>query len=165
MMLSVMQSMAWAQGTGGGSAGSSTWLSLVPFVLIFVIFYFLLILPQQKRQKQQKALLDDLKKGDKVITASGIWGTVATLGKTTVTLQIARQLAAQNAKVEEKRAEMPEEGAWVRQHMSEEFIRGFMLPLEHDLVVVPRSELDRAVSEIAESFIERYGYYGVPDQR
>ena len=89
MMLSVMQSIAWAQGTSGGSTAGSTWLSLVPFVLIFVIFYFLLILPQQKRQKQQKALLDDLKKGDKVITASGIWGTVTNLGKTTVTLQVA----------------------------------------------------------------------------
>jgi preprotein translocase subunit YajC len=88
MMLSVMQSVAWAQ-MGGGSAGGSPWLSLVPFVLIFVIFYFLLILPQQKRQKQQKALLDGLKKGDKVITASGIWGTVTNLGKMTVTLQIA----------------------------------------------------------------------------
>ena len=52
-------------------------------------FYFLLILPQQKRQKQQKALLEALKKGDKVITGSGIWGTVTNLGKETVTLQIA----------------------------------------------------------------------------
>jgi preprotein translocase subunit YajC len=87
----VMQSVAWAQGIGGGSSGSSsgTLLSLVPFVLIFVIFYFLLILPQQKRQKQQKALLAALKKGDKVITGSGIWGTVTNLGKETVTLQIA----------------------------------------------------------------------------
>ena len=87
----VMQSVAWAQGIGGGSSGSSTGtlLSLVPFVLIFVIFYFLLILPQQKRQKQQKALLEALKKGDKVITGSGIWGTVTNLGKETVTLQIA----------------------------------------------------------------------------
>src|SRR5512139_3300155 len=85
----MMPSIAWAQGTGGGGMGTSTLLSLVPFVLIFVIFYFLLILPQQKRQKQQKALLDDLKKGDKVITASGIWGTITNLGKSTVTLQIA----------------------------------------------------------------------------
>ncbi len=87
----VLQSVAWAQGIGGGSSGSSsgTLLSLVPFVLIFVIFYFLLILPQQKRQKQQKALLEALKKGDKVITGSGIWGTVTNLGKETVTLQIA----------------------------------------------------------------------------
>ncbi len=89
MMMSGMASIAWAQGTGGGGSGSGTLLSLIPFVLIFVIFYFLLILPQQKRQKQQKALLDNLKKGDKIITASGIWGTVTNLGKTTVTLQIA----------------------------------------------------------------------------
>lgn len=88
MMMVVMASVAWAQGTGGGGASSSL-LSLVPFVLIFVIFYFLLILPQQKRQKQQKAMLDDLKKGDKVVTASGFWGTITNLGKETVTLQIA----------------------------------------------------------------------------
>ena len=47
------------------------------------------ILPQQKKKKQQKAMMDGLKKGDKVITASGIWGTVTNLGKDTVTLQIA----------------------------------------------------------------------------
>jgi len=84
----LMESVAWAQGTNGGS-GTGTILSLVPFVLIFVIFYFLLILPQQKKQKQQRAMLEAIKKGDKVITASGIWGTVTNLGKDTVTLQIA----------------------------------------------------------------------------
>ena len=88
----VMQSVAWAQGAAAGTNGSSTYgtiLSLIPFVLIFVIFYFLVILPQQKRAKQQKELREALKKGDKVVTASGIWGTVANLGKETVTLQIA----------------------------------------------------------------------------
>ena len=86
----LMESAAWAQGLGGGGgSGAGTILSFVPFVLIFIIFYFLLILPQQKKQKQQKALLEALKKGDKVITASGIWGTVTNLGKETVTLQIA----------------------------------------------------------------------------
>jgi len=85
----VMESVAWAQGLGGSGSGSSTILSLVPFVLIFVIFYFLLILPQQKKQKQQKAMMESLKKGDKVVTASGIWGTITNLGKETVTLQIA----------------------------------------------------------------------------
>jgi preprotein translocase subunit YajC len=84
----LMESVAWAQATGGSGSGSGTILSLVPFVLIFVIFYFMLILPQQKKQKQQKAMMESLKKGDKVITASGIWGTVTNLGKYTVTLQI-----------------------------------------------------------------------------
>jgi preprotein translocase subunit YajC len=84
-----MASVAFAQTTGGSGSGSGTLLSLVPFVLIFVIFYFMLILPQQKKQKHQKAMMEALKKGDKVITASGIWGTVTNLGKDTVTLQIA----------------------------------------------------------------------------
>src|ERR1044071_10221525 len=84
-----MESVAWAQTSGGSGSGSGTLLSLVPFILIFVIFYFMLILPQQKKQKQQKAMMEGLKKGDKVITASGIWGTVTNLGKDTVTLQIA----------------------------------------------------------------------------
>jgi preprotein translocase subunit YajC len=84
-----MASIGWAQGTNGGGSGAGTILSLVPFVLIFVIFYFMLILPQQKKQKHQRAMLDALKKGDKVVTASGIWGTVTNLGKETVTLQIA----------------------------------------------------------------------------
>ena len=84
-----MESVAWAQSSGGSGSGTGTLLSLVPFVLIFVIFYFMLILPQQKKQKQQKAMMEGLKKGDKVITASGIWGTVTNLGKDTVTLQIA----------------------------------------------------------------------------
>lgn len=83
------ESMAWAEGTAGSGGAAGGLLSLVPFVLIFVIFYFLLILPQQKKQKQLKVMLDALKKGDKVVTASGIWGTVTNLGKETVTLQIA----------------------------------------------------------------------------
>lgn len=88
----LMESIAWAQGTGGGGAidfGTRNLLSFVPFVLIFVVFYFLLIRPQQKRQKEQKALLEALKKGDKIVTTSGIWGTVTNLGKETITLQIA----------------------------------------------------------------------------
>ncbi|HBH81281.1 MAG TPA: preprotein translocase subunit YajC [Nitrospira sp.] len=86
-----MESLAWAEGTGGAAAGGGAggFLSLIPFLLIFVIFYFLLIRPQQQKQKQQQALLDAVKKGDKVVTTSGIWGTITNLGKDTVTLQIA----------------------------------------------------------------------------
>ncbi|MGH7254296.1 MAG: preprotein translocase subunit YajC [Nitrospirales bacterium] len=86
-MGSVIHSIAWAQ-NGTGTTGASAWLSLVPFLLIFVLFYFLLILPQQKRQKKLKEMLDSLKKGDKIVTSSGIWGTITNLGKDTVTLQV-----------------------------------------------------------------------------
>ncbi|MBI3602893.1 MAG: preprotein translocase subunit YajC [Nitrospirae bacterium] len=93
-----MASIAWAQGGLGGGGAGGTLLSLVPFVLIFVIFYFLLILPQQKRQKKLKAMLEALKKGDKIVTSGGIWGTVTNLGKETVTVQI-----ADNAKIKIQR--------------------------------------------------------------
>ena len=80
---------AWAQADGASTDASAGLLSLIPFVLIFVVFYFLLILPQQRRQKKQRELLEAVKKGDKIITSSGIWGTVTNLDKETVTLQVA----------------------------------------------------------------------------
>jgi len=86
-MIRTLHSIAWAQGGLTGS-GTGTILSFVPFILIFVIFYFLLILPQQRRQKKLRSMLEALKKGDKVVTSSGIWGTVTNLGKDTVTVQI-----------------------------------------------------------------------------
>jgi len=82
-----MASVAWAQG-GAAAEGPAGLLSLVPFLLIFVIFYFLLILPQQRKQKEHRKMLEGLKKGDKIITSSGIWGTITRLEKNTATVQI-----------------------------------------------------------------------------
>ena len=48
----------------------------IPLILIFVIFYFFLIRPQQKKGKEHKAMVEGLKRGDKVITTGGIVGTV-----------------------------------------------------------------------------------------
>ena len=84
-----LQSLAWAQAEGAAPETSAGLLSLIPFLLIFVVFYFLLILPQQRRQKKQRELLGALKKGEKVITSSGIWGTVTNFDKETITIQIA----------------------------------------------------------------------------
>jgi preprotein translocase subunit YajC len=75
-------------GSAGGASGNPI-LSFVPFILIFVIFYFLLVLPQQKKAKKRKAMLEALKKGDRVTTTGGLIGTVTTLGPQMVTLQIA----------------------------------------------------------------------------
>ena len=48
----------------------------IPLILIFVIFYFFLIRPQQKKVKEHKAIVENLKRGDKVVTSGGIVGTV-----------------------------------------------------------------------------------------
>ena len=51
----------------------------IPLILIFVIFYFFLIRPQQKKVKEHKAMVESLKKGDKIVTSGGITGTVERL--------------------------------------------------------------------------------------
>ena len=51
----------------------------IPLILNFVIFYFFLIRPQQKKVKEHKAMVESLKRGDKVVTSGGITGTVERL--------------------------------------------------------------------------------------
>ncbi|MEM9139271.1 MAG: preprotein translocase subunit YajC [Pseudomonadota bacterium] len=68
-------SPAYAQAAGAPGGGSFI-TSLVPLVLIFVIFYFLLIRPQQKRAKEHKNMVENLRKGDQVVTGGGILGKV-----------------------------------------------------------------------------------------
>ena len=55
---------------------SSGFAQFIPLILIFVIFYFFLIRPQQKKVKEHKAMVENLKRGDKVVTSGGIVGTV-----------------------------------------------------------------------------------------
>jgi len=64
-------------------------------VLIFVVFYFMLIRPQQKKQKETQKMLESLRSGDKVVTTSGILGTVTNVKEKTVIVRI-----ADNVKVE-----------------------------------------------------------------
>ena len=89
-----MLGLAFAMGTPPGGAGGAGGLqgtlgSIVPLIFMFAIFYFLLIRPQQKKAKEHKALLEALKKGDKVVTAGGMHGKVTALDDKVVTLEIA----------------------------------------------------------------------------
>ena len=65
---------AYAQGLGAG--GSDMIMSLLPFVLIFVIMYFLILRPQQQRAKQHRDLVKNLRRGDNVVTSGGLLGKV-----------------------------------------------------------------------------------------
>lgn len=69
--------------TGGALA------SFVPLILIMVIFYFLLIRPQQKRMKDHQNMIASLKKGDKIITGGGIYGTITDVKDGFVRVEIA----------------------------------------------------------------------------
>jgi preprotein translocase subunit YajC len=85
-------STAYAQGTGvsGMFDNQSALLQFLPLVLIFVVFYFLLIRPQQKKAKEHRAMLEALRRGDKVVTGGGIIGTVVrTDGADEVSIEIA----------------------------------------------------------------------------
>lgn len=66
---------AFAQAAGGAGGGDMLF-SMLPLVLIFVVFYFLLIRPQQQKMKAHRAMVSAVKRGDKVLTAGGIYGTV-----------------------------------------------------------------------------------------
>jgi preprotein translocase subunit YajC len=71
-----------AQG-GGGASG------LIMMVIIFAIFYFILIRPQQKKMKEHKKMVEELKKGDEIITSGGMYGTVEGVTPDTLTVKIA----------------------------------------------------------------------------
>lgn len=80
-------SPAYAQSAGG--AAGFDFMGLLPLVVIFVAFYFFLIRPQQKKAEEQKAMIDALKKGDKVVAAGGIIGTIEKLeGENEVVLKM-----------------------------------------------------------------------------
>ncbi|MGA2191983.1 MAG: preprotein translocase subunit YajC [Nitrospirota bacterium] len=94
----MLVALAYAMGAGGGAGaaapggGPSMFQSLFPLIIIFGIFYFLLIRPQQKKAKEHKAMLDSLKKGDRVITSGGIYGTIYSLTPSMVVLIIAENV-------------------------------------------------------------------------
>lgn len=79
-------------GQGGGLMG------FLPLILIFVIFYFMLIRPQQKRAKETKAMIENLKKGDKVITSGGEYGVIEEVKPHTVIVKIAENVKVKYGK-------------------------------------------------------------------
>ncbi len=91
----IMLNVAYAMGTNpaaGGQAGGGQYMSIVLLVGIVGIFYFLMIRPQQKRAKEHRTFLDNLKKGDKIITSGGLYGTITGITDDAVTIEIAEKV-------------------------------------------------------------------------
>jgi preprotein translocase subunit YajC len=72
----------------GEGSGGFDWTMIIFLVLIFAVFYFLLIRPQRKRQKQQQELMEELKRGDKIITAGGIYGVIESVSEDSIVIKV-----------------------------------------------------------------------------
>lgn len=85
---------AYAMGQSGAAtqAPGGVFAQFIPIVIMFVIIYFLLIRPQQKKMKEHKEMMGNLKKGDKIVTSGGVYGTITSVAETTINLEIADKI-------------------------------------------------------------------------
>ena len=87
-MIDALLAMGAGGQAGAGSQGGGG-VTLLMMGSIFVIFYFLLIRPQNKRQKEHRAMLDALRKGDKIISSGGLHGVITGISDDAITMEIA----------------------------------------------------------------------------
>jgi len=78
--------------------GVSPWVQFLPFILVIAIFYFVILLPMKRRQKKVQQFLDALQVGDRVITTSGIYGTITRMNDRSVQVQIADKVRIEVAR-------------------------------------------------------------------
>ena len=98
LMSLLADATAAAEATAGAEAEMSTGAMIIyyavqflPMILIFVIFYFMLIRPQRKKDKQVKEMLNNLKKGDRICTIGGIYGTIVRIKDEVLTIEVGEQ--------------------------------------------------------------------------
>jgi preprotein translocase subunit YajC len=96
--LLVVTPTAFAQAAGGSMEQQI--MGFLPIILMFVVLYFLMIRPQMKRAKETKGMLEQLKKGDEVVTAGGIVGKITKVGESYITLQVSKGDGGDDAGVE-----------------------------------------------------------------
>jgi preprotein translocase subunit YajC len=94
-MLVNLLAMANPSGGGGGGGGMMTMLM---FGSIFAIFYFMIIRPQKKQADQRKAMIEAIKRGDKIVTSGGIFATVKDVKADRVVVTIAEGVKVEVAK-------------------------------------------------------------------
>jgi len=106
------------QDSAPAPSGAGGLFQFIPLLLVGVLFFVLLILPERKKQKQRQAMLNAIKKGDRVMTTGGLFGTVVSLSEEVVVLQVADAVrlrftrqAVQSVVDEEKEASKADEKA------------------------------------------------------
>jgi preprotein translocase subunit YajC len=76
----------------------SVWVQFLPFILVLGIFYFIILLPMKRRQKKVQQFLDALNVGDRIVTTSGIYGSITKIGDRSVQVQIADKVRIELSK-------------------------------------------------------------------
>ena len=74
------------------AAAGGSWSGMIMIIAMIAIFYFFMIRPQQKKQKELQAQRDALKKGDKVVSAGGIYGIIKEVNETTFLVEVAKDV-------------------------------------------------------------------------
>ncbi|MBQ9602329.1 MAG: preprotein translocase subunit YajC [Paludibacteraceae bacterium] len=86
------------QAAEGAAQQGSQWSFWIMMILIFVVFYFFMIRPQTKKQKELQKQRESMKKGDKVVTAGGIYGEIKEVQDTTFIITIAKDVTIKVSK-------------------------------------------------------------------
>ncbi|MGD9393858.1 MAG: preprotein translocase subunit YajC [Dehalococcoidia bacterium] len=88
-MLATIALLGGCYGTTEGEGSSTSTIYMIVFlVLIFAMFYFLMIRPQRKRQKEHQQMMEELRKGDKVVTAGGIYGVIESVSEDSIVIKV-----------------------------------------------------------------------------
>ena len=93
-----MLNLIFLQAAEGAAQQGSQWSFWIMMILIFVVFYFFMIRPQTKKQKELQAQRDAMKKGDKVVTAGGIYGEIKEVQDNAFIITIAKEVTIKVAK-------------------------------------------------------------------
>ena len=93
-----MFNLIFLQAAEGAAQQGSQWSFWIMMILIFVVFYFFMIRPQTKKQKELQAQRDAMKKGDKVVTAGGIYGEIKEVQENAFIITIAKEVTIKVAK-------------------------------------------------------------------
>jgi len=84
-----MINFAYAQGAQQAAGRGNALIGFLPIILIIVVLYFLMILPQQRRQKKHSQMLNELKKGDRIVLSGGIYGIITNIKERTFMVKVA----------------------------------------------------------------------------
>ncbi len=93
-----MLNLIFLQAEGAAQQQGSQWTFWIMMILIFVVFYFFMIRPQTKKQKELQKQRESMKKGDKVVTAGGIYGEIKEVQETTFIITIAKDVTIKVSK-------------------------------------------------------------------